>query len=259
MRLFLIIFIVFLSACKTETTSLKNSKEGMSRLPGNGEEKKASSTRLAKKREAAIIPKEISLSRYGNPDSYGVKGKQYKVLRTAMGYEEKGIASWYGDDFHKKRTSSGEKYDMYAMTAAHKTLPLPSYVKVTNLKNGRHVVVKVNDRGPFHGNRIIDLSYAAAAELEFISEGTAPVKIETLGHKLKSAFYFLQAGAFRSKPLAENFQKKLVKITSLPVFIEAFDYFYVVKIGPFKDKNKIKKIKAMLSHIGVSGSFAVLN
>ncbi|WP_420428587.1 septal ring lytic transglycosylase RlpA family protein [Algiphilus sp.] len=119
-------------------------------------------------------------SRYGNPDSYEVFGKRYYVLPTAAGYRERGGASWYGKKFHGRRTSSGEPYDMYAMTAAHKTLPLPSFVRVTHLGNGRSAVVRVNDRGPFHEGRIIDLSYAAAARLDIISDGHAEVEVEAL-------------------------------------------------------------------------------
>jgi len=119
-------------------------------------------------------------SRYGNPDSYEVFGKRYYVLPTAEGYRERGGASWYGKKFHGRRTSSGEPYDMYAMTAAHKTLPLPSFVRVTHLGNGRSAIVRVNDRGPFHEGRIIDLSYAAAARLDMIEHGHAAVEVEAL-------------------------------------------------------------------------------
>jgi len=111
------------------------------------------------------VPRQEVKSRYGNPDSYTEFGVTYHVMETSEGYEEEGVASWYGPGFHGKRTSSGETYDQYAMTAAHTVLPLPTYVEVANLSNGRKVVVKVNDRGPFHGGRIIDLSYAAALKL----------------------------------------------------------------------------------------------
>jgi rare lipoprotein A len=120
-------------------------------------------------------------SERGNPPFYEVRGKRYFVLDTSDGYVEQGIASWYGPDFHKRATSSGEQYDMYAMTAAHKTLPLPTWVEVTNLANGRRVIVKVNDRGPFVGTRIIDLSYAAAKSLDMIRAGTARVEVRALG------------------------------------------------------------------------------
>ncbi len=127
------------------------------------------------------LPRPEPLSRYGNKfkkgRSYVTKKKRYTVLQTSKGYRAKGVASWYGTKFHGRRTSSGETYNMYAMTAAHRTLPLPTYAKITNLKNGRHVIVKINDRGPFHGNRILDLSYAAAHKLGVISTGTAPVEI----------------------------------------------------------------------------------
>ena len=126
------------------------------------------------------IPKVEPRSRYGNPQSYVVFGKRYAVLKSADGYRKRGIASWYGTKFHGKRTSSGEPYDMYAMTAAHKSLPLPSYVRVTNLKNKRSVVVKVNDRGPFHENRIIDLSYAAAIKLGISDGGTGVVQVTVI-------------------------------------------------------------------------------
>lgn len=120
-------------------------------------------------------------SERGNPPFYDVRGRRYFVLDTSDGYVEQGIASWYGPDFHKRATSSGEQYDMYAMTAAHKTLPLPTWVEVTNLANGRRVIVKVNDRGPFVGTRIIDLSYAAAKALDMIRAGTARVEVRALG------------------------------------------------------------------------------
>jgi rare lipoprotein A len=119
-------------------------------------------------------------SRYGNPSSYEVFDQRYFVLDKAEGYRERGGASWYGKKFHGRRTSSGEPYDMYEMTAAHRTLPLPSYVRVTHLGNGRSAIVRVNDRGPFHEDRIIDLSYAAAARLGITEAGHAPVEVEAL-------------------------------------------------------------------------------
>ena len=117
----------------------------------------------------------------GNPPSYEVFGKRYKVRASSDGYHERGIASWYGDPFHGRPTSSGEMYDMHEMTAAHTSLPLPTWVEVTNLSNGKKVVVKVNDRGPFVANRVIDLSYAAAEALDIVRTGTARVEIRALG------------------------------------------------------------------------------
>ncbi len=112
--------------------------------------------------------------------SYVVRGRRYEILTSSEGHTEKGLASWYGRRFHGRRTANGERYDMYAMTAAHKSLPLPSYVEVTNLRNGRQVLVKVNDRGPFVGDRVIDLSYAAAKELNMIQAGVAPVEVRSV-------------------------------------------------------------------------------
>ena len=126
------------------------------------------------------VPVAEPRSRYGNPKTYEVMGERYFVLNSAAGYKEQGRASWYGTKFHGRRTSSGEPYDMYQMTAAHKTLPLPTYVRVTRKSNGRSVIVRVNDRGPFHTGRIIDLSYAAAARLDLLKEGSAEVVVEAL-------------------------------------------------------------------------------
>ena len=126
------------------------------------------------------MPRVETRSRNGNPPFYDVFGKRYFVLSSSAGYWERGVASWYGPGFHKVRTSTGEPYDMYAMTAAHRTLPLPAYVRVTNLENGRSVVVRVNDRGPFVGNRIIDLSYTAAARLDMLRNGTALVEVRAI-------------------------------------------------------------------------------
>jgi rare lipoprotein A len=136
---------------------------------------------------ADAIPRIEPRSRYGNPPFYEVFGKRYYVLSTNIGYVERGVASWYGPGFHKIRTSTGEPYDMYAMTAAHKTLPLPAYVRVTNLVNGRSIVVRVNDRGPFVGNRIIDLSYSAAAKLDMVRNGTAFVEVRSIDPSVSPA------------------------------------------------------------------------
>lgn len=127
-----------------------------------------------------VVPQSEPRSRHGNPPFYVVFGKRYYVLSSSAAYVERGVASWYGPGFHKERTSTGEPYDMYGMTAAHKTLPLPAYVRVTNLQNGRSVVVRVNDRGPFVGNRIIDLSYTAASRLDMLRNGTAMVEVRAL-------------------------------------------------------------------------------
>jgi peptidoglycan lytic transglycosylase len=126
------------------------------------------------------VPRQETQTRSGNPEKYSEFGVEYRVLETSEGYDQEGVASWYGPGFHGKRTSSGEPYDQNAMTAAHTILPLPTYVEVTNLENGRKVVVRVNDRGPFHGGRIIDLSYVAAMKLGIVQAGTARVRVRAL-------------------------------------------------------------------------------
>ncbi|MDG2087968.1 MAG: septal ring lytic transglycosylase RlpA family protein [Arenicellaceae bacterium] len=166
MRYVFIIAVLFLNACGGGNKGGYFSKDGPPRM---------SVERAGKVPDA--IPKDEPLSETGN-STYSVYGVMYRPVKDARGYVEQGAASWYGKMFHGRRTSSGEIYDMYAMTAAHKTLPLPSYVRVTNTQNQTSVVVKVNDRGPFLHGRIIDLSYAAAAKLDMIKTGTADVEIK---------------------------------------------------------------------------------
>lgn len=129
---------------------------------------------------ADAVPIYEIRTRAGNPKYYEVLGKHYTILKKSKGYVEQGIASWYGTKFHGRKTANGETYNMYAMTAAHKTLPIPCYVLVTNLKNQRSIVVRINDRGPFHDKRIIDLSYAAAIKLAIDKQGTGFVEVRTL-------------------------------------------------------------------------------
>jgi rare lipoprotein A len=209
-----------------------------------------------------VVPVAAPLSRYGNPGAYHVNGHTYEVMTSASGYRTRGLASWYGTKFHKKRTSSGEDYDMYALTAAHKTLPIPCYVRVKNLDNGREALVKVNDRGPFHEGRVIDLSYAAAAQLNLFPKGTASVEIEALtlsGPKGQHvAHYYLQAGAFNSRHLAEALQKKLSRLSPSPVFIEKYQQHFLVRVGPFANKAMTDSLKRVLARNGVVGSFSLL-
>ncbi len=208
-----------------------------------------------------LSPLDEPLSRYGNPSTYQVNGKTYDVLTSATGYHQQGIASWYGTKFHEKRTSSGETYDMYALTAAHKTLPLPTYVRVKNLDNGRETVVKVNDRGPFHDDRIIDLSYGAAVKLGMLPNGTASVEIEAITPSNQSqtakAEYYLQAGAFQSQQKAKALCNKL-RTTQSDVHIEQRDARYIVKLGPFPSKQQSDIHQQALEEQGVSGVFSLL-
>jgi len=177
------------------------------------------------------VPRVEPRSRYGNPATYSVGGHVYHVRQSSRGYVARGIASWYGTKFHGRLTSSGERYDMYAMTAAHRTLPLPTYARVTNLDNGRSVIVKINDRGPFVKNRLIDLSYAAALKLGVVGSGTAPVEVRAIDPRHPdtvvaeqpaprpvattqsvadhAARLYLQVGAFLSRLNAERLRNRL--------------------------------------------------
>ena len=203
----------------------------------------------------AVVPADITAipdatptieprSRYGNPAQYEVLGQRYFVLNSANGYKERGGASWYGTKFHGKRTSSGEAYDMFAMTAAHKSLPLPTYVRVTHLGNGKSVVVKVNDRGPFHEGRIIDLSYAAAAKLDILAHGSAQVEVEALfpGQPLPPptlAAAFLEIGGTGDSIEAVSLREQVAALGIAPVEIRSVEredeVWHRVLAGPFKD------------------------
>jgi rare lipoprotein A len=155
-------------------------------------------------------------------------------MSSAKGFKEEGLASWYGQKFHGHSTSNGETFDMYKISAAHKTLPLPTWVRVTNLDNGKSIDVRVNDRGPFHGGRIIDLSYAGAVKLGYVDKGTARVRVEVLeGDSLDQSAYFVQVGAFSSKDSAQNLQQRLKSEVDFKVGVYK-DSFYRVRIGPVK-------------------------
>ena len=213
---------------------------------------KRSPAELAKIPDA--VPRVEPKSKLGNMKTYEVFGERYFVLDSSDGFTQKGIASWYGPKFHGKKTSSGEVYDMYAMTAAHKTLPLPSYLEVKNLENGRKIIVRVNDRGPFHDNRIVDLSYTGAIKLDMIAKGTALVEIRAINprsHRGGSApiqtrsqqkrpppDFFIQVGVFSDYNNAIRLKDKLQALEA-PVRIEETRLngaaAFQVKIGPLNN------------------------
>ena len=222
------------------------------------------------KTQASTTP-NTSKSKRGNPSSYIVFGKRYHVLDSADGFVQRGIASWYGTKFHGRSTSSGEIYNMYAMTAAHKTLPIPVYVEVKNLDNGRSMVVRVNDRGPFVTGRIIDLSYAAAKKLGVDGPGTANVEIRTVGAgqaKPKSvvrtiplakefeqdAHLFVQMGSFSSHVNATNLVQNLVDANESTAQISSLQtdngIFYRVRVGPLFDIDEANAILRRLKGKG---------
>jgi len=217
----------------------------------------------------------------GNPPFYEVLGKRYHVLPTSAGYVQRGIASWYGQDFHGLATSSGETYDMNAMTAAHTTLPLPTWVEVTNLVNGKRVVVKVNDRGPFVANRLIDLSFAAATALDMVGTGTTRVEVRavapppdafraatpvaaaatpapTPGQGAAVERMYLQVGAFAQQENAERLVARLrASGFTNPTLVTQPDdgrRLHRVWLGPVRDSVEYDALDARLRTIGVSNA-----
>ena len=230
------------------------------------------------------VPRAEPKSKYGNPDSYVVNGKRYYVMGSNHNFSERGVASWYGKKFHGHRTSSGETYDMYQMTAAHKNLPLPTYVEVYNLRNHRSVIVRVNDRGPFHHSRIIDLSYAAAKKLGITASGTGMVEIRTIdpnqqnepryarkspakktisnNHAEIEYRLFLQVGAFVSRNNAEQLRSRLLaEIDSLNVntgYSEEKN-IYRVRIGPLSSVEQADELATRIASLGFSTPHIVVD
>lgn len=208
------------------------------------------------------VPRPDPLLAIGNVTPYIVDGESYEVLEDYRSYREQGIASWYGAKFTGYETSNGELYDLYLATAAHKSLPIPSYARVTNLENGQSVVVRVNDRGPFHSDRIMDLSYAAAVKLGYMEKGTAPVEVEVLdvaGVKdLRDVPYagyrFLQMGAFGKEAAARSLMQELQVLLAAPVFVSPIDAggtrLYRVRIGPIDEPALLLALQQQLQDNG---------
>lgn len=200
------------------------------------------------------VPRAEPRARYGNHSPYEVFGKKYYVMDSSEGYRERGIASWYGSKFHGRRTSSGEPYDMHLATAAHKSLPLPTYAEVTNLDNGKRVVVKINDRGPFKDDRLIDMSYGAALRLGMIGTGTARVEVRTIDVSDDrrvaargsgggdAAGTFLQAGAYGSRRNAEQLAGRLERASLVPVSIHDVGDLFRVWLGPYSSAAEVESV-----------------
>jgi len=221
------------------------------------------------------VPRTEPRSRYGNPKSYVVRGIRYYVKESSAGFTQRGIASWYGTKFHGRRTSSGEPYDMYAMTAAHKTLPLPTYLEVINLRNNKRVVVKANDRGPFHPNRIIDLSYAAATKLGITASGTGLVEIRAItntsslrpvtskihsDHKQTATpNIYLQVGAFSSRYNAQQLHHKLHNAAFERAKITTGNAVFRVRIGPLSSVEEVDQLVDQLSTLGINEAHIVID
>lgn len=233
------------------------------------------------------VPTPVKRTIAGNKSPYTVLGKTYTLLPESHGYKAQGLASWYGQKFHGRYTSNGEVYDMYAMTAAHKTLPIPSFVKVTNLENGRSIVVKVNDRGPFHEGRIIDLSYAGAVKLDFLHRGTARVEVEDVTPSAitnvpylrssplpapvippppaptselheKATQKYLQLGAFSARTGADQLAVKVSRLFNLPVKItQGGDRLHRVLMGPLDPQLAETDIQRRLLESGLEQGYFV--
>lgn len=234
------------------------------------------------------IPRNEPRSRHGNPVSYYVFGKKYYVMANSEGYVERGVASWYGTKFQGRKTSSGEIYEPYGMTAAHKSLPLPTYVRVTNLDNHKSVIVKVNDRGPFVNNRLIDLSYAAAKKLGITKNGTGYVEIRTISsgktktytsakhspgkntphsttssHLSPDGMYYIQVAAFQDHQNAKRLRNKLrqMPITEIKIMegVQNQKKIYRVRIGPVANLKLADELTELLSQHGLTGTRIIMD
>ena len=211
-------------------------------------------------------------------NSYTVGGKRYYPLSSAAGFTQRGLASWYGRKFHGRLTSNGERYNMYGRTAAHKTLPFNTYVRVTNLKNGKQTVVRINDRGPFVRGRIIDLTYTAAHSIEMAEDGVVPVKIEALGYARKKrkagkwvqvyekpasyevGAFTIQVGAFAERENALRLYASLKRkygSASVNVYDQGNQRFYRVRVGKYSRLDKAEAAAERLQGQGFPNAFAV--
>ena len=235
MKLLVYLFILsFLTACVSKGRYSQYHDSAPVRTP----------TQLEMK-DATVTAEPIG--RGNNP--YTIKGINYTPQTKRQSYEQTGTASWYGKKFHGHLTSNGEVYDMYAMTAAHKTYPLPSFVKVTNLTNNKSAIVRVNDRGPFHGNRIIDLSYSAAYKIGVFDTGTAPVKIEVLMHTPKPEFQIALSG-FNSLSEAQESAKGLSLLLDQQTKATKQNQEVVLLLGPYKDHKTAKTMLNKVKQLG---------
>jgi rare lipoprotein A len=193
------------------------------------------------------VPQPEARSTHGNPPFYDVNGQRYVILASADGFVERGVASWYGPDFHGKNTASGERYDMYAMTAAHRTLPIPCYARITNLSNGHSVIVRINDRGPFASNRIVDLSYSAATKLDIVRPGTAFVELRTVGSLSEVAASSTEAPpAPAPQPPAVSAPGPLEPAAPLALYIQ---------VGAFADPANAQRVLARLQNAQITNAF----
>jgi len=280
-RAFLIgVLLIFMAGCSITPSSRSPAQDSDS----------APARRLDPNAIQDAVPRVEPKSRRGNPSSYTVFGKRYHVLSTSQGYVERGIASWYGTKFHGRDTSSGEPYDMYEMTAAHKSLPIPAYVQVTNLKNGRQTILRVNDRGPFHDNRIIDLSYAAATKLGILGHGTGLVEVRAIDPRQpnlprqasqsrpvqtattapstsnsapKNLDIYIQIGAFSGRQnadqLSHRMAEQLNKTTRIQQATVSGRPYFRVQIGPIDSVEQADQLTQKLTQLGIEKTQVVID
>jgi rare lipoprotein A len=276
LRVLAIVLVCVLSACSSNApSSSKTDRYG-------GVKDGAPLRQLDPDSIADAVPRWEPITNNGNKSPYQVLGRTYYVLPSAKDYRKKGVASWYGTKFHGHTTSNMETYNLYGMTAAHKTLPIPSYVRVTNLANGRSAIVRVNDRGPFVDDREIDLSYAAAVKLGYHNNGTAPVLVEAIDTKSPTALaavtpkvprltdsasrdvasnkpdhpkvrpgnqLYVQVGAFQKSDSAEKMRSRVSDLVSHPVEIKRADIgvtYYRVRVGPLANEDVALKLQNSL-------------
>lgn len=270
----LVLFCLLLAACSGPKTT---SKPSGPYNPNEGRYKHDKDFGPSEEVDLSHIPDAVPRyevrTRAGNKNPYTVLGKTYHLIKDETSYKERGYASWYGKKFNGYHTSNGELYDMYAMTGAHKTLPIPSYVRVTNLDNGKSVVVRINDRGPFHQGRIIDLSYAAAQRIGIHKTGTGRVEVEIAlpgdpppiplradGPRAKPvesalpAGTYLQIGAFANKQSAQDFAAALGTKLTFPVVISSASTpkeIHRVRLGPFKDARNLQMARDQLARVKI--------
>ena len=257
------LIILMLSACSSSKTPSKKGAYYLDDGPPKG------TVDLASVKDA--VPHSEPLSKTGNKP-YVVFGKRYVPLKSNTGFKQKGTASWYGKKFHGKRTSSGETYDMYKMTAAHTVLPIPSYAQVTNISNGRSVIVRVNDRGPFKHNRVMDLSYAAALKLDVVKTGTGQVEIiaisenkpgnkKVVSEKAEQQV-FIQMGAFSNQDSAYKLQQRLQAEGYSNADIERIQQnglsLYRVRLGPLQKQDDIDFTLGDLQHAGYTDAHIIV-
>ena len=215
------------------------------------------------------VPRADPILKRGNVSPYTVNGKTYDIMPSHIGYVQEGIASWYGLKFHGRPTSNGERFSVYEATAAHRSLPIPTYARVTNLGNGRSMVVRVNDRGPFHSDRLIDLSYGAAVKLGFDKAGTARVRVESIevaGADDRRAvadgrYRLLQLGAFSSAQAAQELAARVAPVLTVPVEVSVVDTahgpLHRLRAGPFPREAALREAQARLSAAGLPSGQAL--